>query len=869
MSKSNVEYATEFLLDLSEKTPVRVLHVDDEFSLLKVAKQCLEMEGNLQVDTAVSADEAEKKMNEKVYDVIVSDYMMPKRTGLDFLKDLRKSGNNIPFIVFTGKGREEVAVKALNLGADQYLNKVGDPETVYLELAYGIRKAADRERATRRIRESEEKFRNIFESANDVMIYLDKAGKILDVNRKAVEMSGRAKGELVGSNFTELGLLSPKEMPKLIKSLSKGLTGRQPLLDIHLKDAKGQTVILECQGSQAKTTSETTLLVVARDVTKRKQAEEEVKRSEKKYKALVEETPVGICNLDIKGRITYANKAFAEITGYSREEFLGKSAFKLANEAIQVDEKKMKPIIIQMKNRLIGRTKSHPIMIPLRRRDGTLRWVEAESKLIRKLGLPVGLQAILRDVTERRQAEERTRESEELFRSMVENSHNGIGIIDDNFKVKYVNEQAASILGYSKEELVGQEFSKLLPENSRDMLLDRYLRRQRGEKVPTQYEFKMLQKDGTVITVELKAATTRDRHGRIQTVAEILDITGRKNAEREVFESQQKFHQLFMGNPEAAVYVDPNFHVLEVNPRFIELFGYSSEEVVNTHINALIVPKTKSQEAESLDKNSKRGYVYHNSVRKKKNGDLVPVAISAAPIIVGKKLTGHVALYKDISKLKEAEKVQRGTLEKLRVVGGLTRHDVRNKLSVIAGNIYLAKRKLPREHETMEHLADVESTIDQIEEILDFAGNYEKLGVEELTSIDVEKCIKEALSLFEDLNGVQIRCNCQVTVVADSLLRQLFYNLIDNSLKHGEKVDKIEIYSEKAKDGEVRLVYEDNGVGIPSEDKKVIFQEGYGKGTGYGLHLIRKMCEVYGWSILETGTWGKGAKFVITIPSRK
>ncbi|MCK5631747.1 response regulator, partial [Candidatus Bathyarchaeota archaeon] len=200
MSKSNVEYATEFLLDLSEKTPVRVLHVDDEFSLLKVAKQCLEIEGNFQVDTAVSADEAEKKMKGKAYDVIVSDYMMPKRTGLDFLKDLRKNGNDIPFIVFTGKGREEVAVKALNLGADQYLNKVGNPETVYLELAYGIRKALERERASRRIKESEEKFRNIFESANDAMIYLDKAGRILDVNRKTVEISGRAKEELVGTH---------------------------------------------------------------------------------------------------------------------------------------------------------------------------------------------------------------------------------------------------------------------------------------------------------------------------------------------------------------------------------------------------------------------------------------------------------------------------------------------------------------------------------------------------------------------------------------------------------------------------------------------------------------------------------------------
>jgi PAS domain S-box-containing protein len=726
----------------------------------------------------------------------------------------------------------------------------------------------------------------------------------------------------------------------------------------------------------------------------------------------------------------------------------------------------------------------------------------------------------LRDVTERRKTEERLRESEDLFRSMVENSHGGIGIVDDNFQIKYVNEQAASILGYSTNELIGQEFRQFLPENSRDRILDNYLRRQNGEKIPNHYEFNLLRKDGSTVTVELKAAITHDRYGQAQTVAEILDITEqkrilktlreseekfrnlaeqlpnmvfinkggrvayankkcvevmgytqeefcspdfnfidliapenvslvlsafqkhmrgeevepyeyklitkagepvdaiittkltkfngetailgivtditerkkvetklqsseerlkllfqyapdayyvsdlkgtliegnkaaealtgyskneligksflklgllsrrdllraaklltknalgkstgpdgftlnrkdgtkvsveirtfpmnlqgdilvlgiardiseRKRAEQEVFESQQKFHQLFMGNPEAAVYVDRNFNVLEVNPRFTELFGYTPKEIIGTHINARIVPKTMSEEAESLDKNSKKGYVYHNSIRQKKNGDLVPVAISAAPIIIGEKLTGHVALYKDISKLKEAEKAQRDTLEKLRVVGGLTRHDVRNKLSAIVGNIYLMRRKLPKGRETEEHLLDMESTIDQVGEILDFARNYEKLGVEELTNINVEKCIKEALTLFEDLNGVRVQCKCSVTVVADSLLRQLFYNLIDNSLKHGKRVDKIEIYCKKTDGGDILLVYEDNGVGIPLEEKINVFKEGYGKGTGYGLHLIRKMCEVYGWTIRETGTARQGARFEITIPPRR
>ena len=102
--------------------------------------------------------------------------------------------------------------------------------------------------------------------------------------------------------------------------------------------------------------------------------------------------------------------------------------------------------------------------------------------------------------------------------------------------------------------------------------------------------------------------------------------------------------------------------------------------------------------------------------------------------------------------------------------------------------------------------------------------------------------------------------------MADSLLRQLFYNLIDNTLKYGEKVSQIRVYHEEVGKDQLKLVYEDDGIGVPNDEKKKIFKEGYGKGTGYGLYLIKKICETYGWTIRETGKLGKGAQFTITIP---
>ena len=121
--------------------------------------------------------------------------------------------------------------------------------------------------------------------------------------------------------------------------------------------------------------------------------------------------------------------------------------------------------------------------------------------------------------------------------------------------------------------------------------------------------------------------------------------------------------------------------------------------------------------------------------------------------------------------------------------------------------------------------------------------------------------------LFSDKHDLTIVNDCHgLTVLADTLIRQLLYNLIDNALKHGEKVSRIRVHHEEAGKDQLKLIFEDDGVGIPKAEKEKIFEKGYGKGTGYGLFLIRKMCEVYGWSIRETGKHGKGAQFTITIP---
>jgi PAS domain S-box-containing protein len=230
---------------------------------------------------------------------------------------------------------------------------------------------------------------------------------------------------------------------------------------------------------------------------------------------------------------------------------------------------------------------------------------------------------------------------------------------------------------------------------------------------------------------------------------------------------------------------------------------------------------------------------------------------------------------RDITEQKKAEEQLRENSdrikemnEKLRVVGDLTRHDVRNKLSAITGYSYILKKKHADQADIIKDLCMMEKAVKEIEKICDFAKAYEQLGVEKLVYTDAEKTINEAAQMFSGLT-FQVINDCHgLALLADSFLKQLFYNLIDNTRKYGEKATTTRVHYEKADPNSLRLIYEDDGVGIPSENKQQLFKQGFSTGdsTGYGLYLIKKMIDVYGWEIEENGEAGKGAKFVMTIP---
>ena len=266
--------------------------------------------------------------------LVVSDYEMPLKNGLDFLKELREHKNNIAFVIFTGRGREEVAVKALNLGADRYVDKNGSPETVYVDLADAINKVVERKKAKRLLVESEAKYRMLVEeSLQGIMIAEGLPPRIVFANS--------AMSAMLRYTVEEFALLSPQEVMGLIYSEDREvffnrfkdrLMGKQreSSYDFRAVRKDGSIVWMQASSSRILFNGHPALQAVFLDIDERKKAEEATRKSEERYRGLANSLPEIVFDADVDGRLTFFNKRAFEITGYTQEDFeKGLNAFQL------------------------------------------------------------------------------------------------------------------------------------------------------------------------------------------------------------------------------------------------------------------------------------------------------------------------------------------------------------------------------------------------------------------------------------------------------------------------------------------------------------------------------------------------------------
>ena len=459
---------------------IRVLYVDDELGLLEIAKLYLEESGEFSVTTIDSVSAALDLLGKEKFDVIISDYQMPGKDGIQFLVEVRTSFGKIPFILFTGKGREEVVIQAINSGADFYLQKGGEPESQFAELSHKTHSAVSQKRAdeallksteelhaayeklaatemklranldelTRQeqaLRESEVMFRSLAESSPDYIMRYDRQCRHIYMNPSALRVSGKSEDEIIGKTHREIGFDESQSQFWEEKITGVFETGKPYQTQFEWESVEGEMVLDWVLTPEFKDDGTVlSVLGVSRDVTHLKKVEEEVLEAQMRTAMILEGIADTFYSLDEAWRFTTINPA-------AEKSPFGKPASELLGR-----------VIWELYPDIVG-TRIHRHYLDAAK-NYTMEHYEAQSPLngqwyeVFMQGRMSGVDVYMRDITERKRAEEELKSSEIRYRRFFEAVRDGILILDaETGIILDVNPFLIKLLGFTHEQFLGKK----------------------------------------------------------------------------------------------------------------------------------------------------------------------------------------------------------------------------------------------------------------------------------------------------------------------------------------------------------------------------------------------------------------------------
>ncbi|VVB89823.1 Methyl sulfide methyltransferase-associated sensor [uncultured archaeon] len=513
------------------------------------------------------------------------------------------------------------------------------------------------------------------------------------------------------------------------------------------------------------------------------------------------------------GAIFYTNPRFGRMFGYQPEELVG-SDISVVNAPTEKNPKEVAAEIAKVLNEN-GEWKGEVYNI---RKDGIKFWCHANVSTFEHPEHGKVWISVHTDITERKQAEDALKESEQKYRTLIDNMQDGVVIIQDE-KVQFANDATARISGYGVKELIGMDFREHVTPENMEVVANNYQRRQAGESVPKEYEFSIQRKDGTKAFLNMTVGLITYQ-GKVASMVTLKDITERKRAIEALRESEDRYRRLVDFSPFGiAIHSDGKIEYANLEAMKIlgaasleALFGRPLLQIIHPEYHEIVKERVRKLEQGEIAPLIEEKFV-------RLDGTPVDVEITAIPFIFRGKQAVY-GVFQEITERKRAEEQIRSSLREKEVLLREIHHRVKNNMQLISSLLRLQSR-YAGEEKYREMLMECQNRI------VSMALIHEKLyRSRDMTKIDLKDYIRDLINNLSQSHGAaESRVDVSTDVEDISLGIDLatpcgliINELVNNSLKHAfpdRREGKITVTFKRADEKMFELRVSDNGIGIP------------------------------------------------------